>query len=85
MTLPHLYGIINHIGKGVFLLEIAVMIDLIQSVGFPIFVVIFLLLRTEKKDEKMVEALNELKKIVNDYHMYMIKKEIDCALRQKES
>ncbi len=61
------------------------MIDLVQSVGFPIFVVIFLLLRSEKKDEKMVAALNELKTVVHDYHIYMMKKEADCQHMLKES
>ncbi|MBT9131459.1 MAG: hypothetical protein DDT41_01765 [candidate division WS2 bacterium] len=63
-------------------MEIGVIIDLIQSVGFPIFVVIWLLVRSEKKDERMIEALGELKKVVHDYHVYMIKREVECEVKR---
>ncbi|MBT9145232.1 MAG: hypothetical protein DDT42_01102 [candidate division WS2 bacterium] len=55
-------------------MEINVIIDLIQSVGFPIFVVIWLLMRSESRDEKMIEALNELKGVVQEYHRYLDKR-----------
>ncbi len=55
-------------------MEINVIIDLIQSVGFPIFVAVWLLTRSESRDEKMIQALNELKAVVQDYHKYLDKR-----------
>ncbi len=82
LTPPLLYEIIKSYRKGGIFMDIAVMIDLVQSVGFPIFVVIWLLVRSEKKDERMIEALGELKKVVHDYHVYMIKREVECEVKR---
>ncbi len=49
-------------------MEVSHAITLIQSVGFPIFVSMWLLLRKERNEERLVTALQDLKMVILDYH-----------------
>jgi len=42
-----------------------VLIPLLESFGFPVFVVVWLLIKNSKDNERMVETLNELKLVIN--------------------